>query len=188
MSISGQGKATARRQEPSRLGDKLLVGIGIMLAAASAFFPWYVFLNEDKFGLRIDPFENTRDLPPSPPRQVFSVSPMAMIDRTKDQSLPIDPFDQLTTATVSSLGREEQGPLPEQQPMPGTGKFRLMHVANGRALIEDGSGMYMVRIGSVLPDNSKVATLEQRNGRWVIITSTGEVYQDQNTSSAAANP
>jgi hypothetical protein len=184
MSISRQGKATARRQEPSRLGDKVLVGAGIMLAAASAFFPWYVFLNEDKFGLRIDPFENTRDLPPAPPREVFSVSPLAMIDRTKDQSLPIDPLDQLTTATVSSLGREEQGAPLEQQPMPGTGKFRLLHVANGRALIEDGSGMYMVRIGSILPDNSKVATLEQRDGHWVIITSSGEVYQDQ----ASATP
>ncbi|MCY1236621.1 hypothetical protein D9M72_492860 [compost metagenome] len=52
-----------------------------------------------------------------------------------------------------------------------------MHVANGRALIEDASGMYIVRIGSVLPDNTRLATLEQRDGHWVMITSSGEVYQ-----------
>jgi hypothetical protein len=52
-----------------------------------------------------------------------------------------------------------------------------LHVANGRALIEDKSGMYIVRIGSVLPDNSRLATLEKRDGQWVIITSNGEVIQ-----------
>ena len=44
--------------------------------------------------------------------------------------------------------------------------------------------MYMVRIGSILPDNSKLATIEQRDGRWVIITSSGQVYED----AAAARP
>ncbi|MNT02685.1 hypothetical protein D3C72_1371910 [compost metagenome] len=52
-----------------------------------------------------------------------------------------------------------------------------MHVANGRALIEDTTGMYIVRIGSILPDNSRLATLEERDGRWVMITSSGDVYR-----------
>ncbi len=52
-----------------------------------------------------------------------------------------------------------------------------MHVANGRALIEDAGGMYIVRVGSVLPDNSRLATLEQRDGKWVIVTSNGDVYE-----------
>lgn len=52
-----------------------------------------------------------------------------------------------------------------------------MHVANGRALIEDASGMYIVRIGSVLPDNSRLATFEERDGRWVMITSKGEIFE-----------
>jgi hypothetical protein len=181
MSNPAQDKAGARGKAPSRVTDKLLVGAGITLAAASAFFPWYVFLNADQFGLRINPLEQTRDLPPVPARQVFSVSPLAMVDRTKDETLPVDLTDALTTATVSSLGREELGARPADQPMPGRGAFRLLHVANGRAMIEDGSGMYMVRVGSILPDNSKLATLEQRDGRWVIITSAGELYRDQET-------
>ncbi len=183
MSKPKQEMTVARKRAASRLTDRLLVGTGVALATASAFFPWYVFFNEDKFGLRIDPMEHTRDLPPLPGRQVFSVSPLAMTDRTKDETIPADPLDALTTATtVSSLGREERGAMPEEQPMPGRGDFRLLHVANGRALIEDGAGMYMVRIGSILPNNSKVATLEQRDGRWVIVTSGGEIYQEQMTA------
>ena len=50
--------------------------------------------------------------------------------------------------------------MAEEQPFPATSGFRLLHVANGRALIEDCSGMYIVRIGSILPDNSRLATLE----------------------------
>jgi hypothetical protein len=162
--------------------DRITAGTGVMLAAASAFFPWYVFFNEEQFGIRTVPMEHTRDLPEGPGRNVFSVSPLALIDNDdKSDSTPLpDPVDNLTTATVSSLGAErENGALAEQQPFPGTNTFRLMHVANGRALIEDNSGMYMVRVGSILPDNSRLATIEQREGRWVIITSNGEIYRDE---------
>jgi hypothetical protein len=38
--------------------------------------------------------------------------------------------------------------------------------------------MYLVRVGSILPDNSRVATLEQRDGKWVIVTSAGDVVQN----------
>lgn len=161
--------------------DRLLAGTGIALACAAAVFPWYVFFNEEKFGIRIAEWEHTRDLPEGPGRNVFSVSPLAMVD--KDDSGPTIEdgrgVDEVVTATVSQLGKEEDGELaPQGQPFPGRTGFRLLHVANGRALIEDGSGMYMVRIGSVLPDNSKVATLEMRDGKWVIVTSKGDVYEN----------
>ncbi len=176
-----QNEPSLRKQGASRLGDRMLMGAGILLAAASAFFPWYVFLNQDQFGIRTNGFENMRDLPPMPPRNVMSVSPLAMIDSTEDEKLaaPPEPADSLTTATVSSLGDTERaGRSRLDQPFPGKSGFRLLHVANGRALIEDGSGMYMVRVGSILPDNSKLATIEQRDGKWVIVTSIGEVYED----------
>lgn len=181
MSEKNNQEAAAQSEEArSRLGDKILVATGITLAAASAFFPWYVFLNADKFGIRTEALGRTRDLPPGAARAVVTVSPLAMTDNTKDDwPKPVEPMDALTTATTSALGEtRKDGNLQEEQPFPGRGNFRLLHVANGRALIEDGSGMYMVRVGSVLPDNSKLATLEQRGGKWVIITSSGEVYQD----------
>lgn len=168
-------------RKASRLSDRVLVATGLALATASALFPWYVFFNQDKFGMNAGDLGRTRDLPPMAPRDVFSVSPLAMVDNTPDEPLPAprEPLDMLTTATVSSIGEERQtGPLREEQPFPGKGSFRLLHVANGRALIEDGSGMYMVRVGSTLPDESKLAKLEQREGRWAIITSAGEMVQE----------
>ena len=164
--------------EATPKGDRMLVALGLLLATAAAGFPWYVFFNEDKFGIRTESFDHTRDLPPGQPRNVLSVSPLAMVDNSEDDEAPVPATDSLTTATVSSLGQERPGQIPDSQPFPGKEGFRLLHVANGRALIEDGSGMYMLKIGSILPDNSKLATIEQRDGSWVIVTSSGEVYED----------
>ena len=87
------------------------------------------------------------------------------------------PLDNLTTATVGNEGKKKHRDIPEAQPFPGRSDFKLLHVANGRALIEDQGGMYMVKVGSILPDESRVATLEQRSGKWVIVTSNGKIYQ-----------
>lgn len=169
-------------RKPSLLTDRVLAATGVALACAAAFFPWYVFFNEEKFGMRVTAIDHTRDLPEGPGRNVFSVSPLAMVD--KDDNGPKSPpqdLDSLVTATVSKLGEEKKAGdvLDEIQPFPGRGGFRLLHVANGRALIEDGSAMFMVRVGSILPDNSRVATLEQREGKWVIVTSAGEIYEHE---------
>ena len=160
--------------KPAPAVDRVLALSGLALAAAAAFFPWYVFFNADKFGIHVANWDRTRDLPDLPPRNVFSVSPMAMTDNSENTSQPVD---DLVTATVSNDGSKKSREVPEVQPFPGKTDFRLLHVANGRALIEDSNGMYMVRVGSILPDESRVATLEQRGGKWVIVTSNGKVYQ-----------
>ncbi|MBB4234932.1 flagellar protein [Rhizobium esperanzae] len=158
--------------------DRFLTFTGLALAGASAFFPWYVFFNADKFGMNVAASSNSRELPNWPARNVFSVSPLAMVNKNEaDRKQPA--VDPLTTATVSDLGKERQGrAILEDQPFPGTSSFRLLHVSNGRALIEDPSGMYVVRVGSILPDQSRLATIEQRQGKWVIVTSKGETYQN----------
>jgi hypothetical protein len=61
------------------------------------------------------------------------------------------------TQALLSMGK----PIPIKA-FPGKPRYRLLHVANGRALIEDKSGMYIVRIGSVLagqlpPRNARTA-------------------------------
>ncbi|PZM12010.1 flagellar protein [Rhizobium tubonense] len=168
-------KQSGRRK--AAVADKALKATGLVLAGMSAFFPWYVFFNPDKFGIHVSENARTRDLPNWPARNVFSVSPLAMVNKNPAPQ-PAEAPDQLTTATVSNLGRiDPDGQPAEAQPFPGKSAFHLLHVANGRALIEDISGMYVVRVGSVLPDNSRLATLEQRDGKWVIVTSTGEVYK-----------
>ena len=169
-------------QRPERkpsFSDRLLVTTGVTLAALAAFFPWYVFLNPQEFSVPPLWQGDKRDLPETPAREVMSVSPAAMVD-DDDADLPGD-LDPVKTATVPNLGKEKKsGATPEKpldQPLPAPTGFRLMHVANGRALIEDARGMYIVRVGSILPDNSRLATLEQREGAWVIVTSNGEVIK-----------
>jgi hypothetical protein len=173
-------QVASRRRIPTM--DRVLAITGIALACGAAFFPWYVFFNEEKFGVRLAEWGRTRDLPEGPGRNVFSVSPLAMVDRDDEGSDGIKEIevDEIVTATVPSLGIERPEGLEAvpSQPFPGKSGFRLLHVANGRALIEDKGGMYLVRVGSILPDNSRVATLEQRDGRWVIVTSSGEVLEN----------
>lgn len=158
--------------------------VAISLATLAALFPWYVFFNADKFGVSGEMGDHTRDLPHTGPREVFSVSPMAMINRNKDDSLMIElPPDPLTTATVSNKGKERQsdnGAAPTDQPFPGKANFKLLHVANGRALIEDSSGLYMLKVGSILPDESKLTKIEKRDGEWLIESSSGAIYRSEN--------
>ena len=170
-----------RRTSAARygMGDKLLAGTGVLLAMMAAFFPWYVFLNPDSFSIPKLWDGTTRDLPETPAREVMNVSPAVMVDN--DQRPTEGGLDPLSTATVPGTGEKKQdglsGEVALSQPLPVATGFRLMHVANGRALIEDSSGMYIVRVGSILPDNSRLATLEQRDGKWVIVTSNGDVYE-----------
>lgn len=161
--------------------DRVLTVTGLVLAGLSAFFPWYVFLNEDKFGINVAEGDRSRELPNWPARNVFSVSPLAMVNKNAADAKPPElPVDPLTTATATSIGRvdKDAAALPESQPFPGSTGFRLLHVANGRALIQDGTGMYVVRVGSILPDDSRLAKLEQRDGKWVIVTSKGDIFQN----------
>lgn len=168
-----------KREAGMPVVDKALAATGIVLAALATVFPWYAFFNQDKFTMPALWQGSTRDLPEKPARGVLSVSPLAMSDMDGETVAAID---QLTTATVPSLGGGPAagGTAPKEgleQPFPGKSGFKLMHVANGRALIEDTTGMYIVRIGSILPDNTRLATLEERDGHWVMITSNGEVYK-----------
>ncbi|WP_245269431.1 flagellar protein [Allorhizobium undicola] len=169
------------RRRQGLIGDRMLAATGVAMACSAAMFPWYVFFNPEKFGFRAAPMDHTRDLPETTPRNVFSVSPLALVAREDHEQKPPEGVDPLETATVSDVGRQvpDRKPIENaQQPFPGSA-FRLLHVANGRALIEDTSGMFMVQIGSILPDNSRVATLEKRNGKWVIVTTSGQIYENQ---------
>jgi hypothetical protein len=179
--IESEDAAPVRNAASRRTGDRVLAVTGFMLATAAAFFPWYVFFNQESFGIAPMGYTETRDLPEMGGRSFVNVSPLAIPDQ-KDGTAEPSAFDPIITATVSNQGDEPKGLSPAtavdpNKSFPGKPRYKLLHVANGRALIEDKSGMYIVRIGSVLPDNSRLATLEKRDGQWVIITSNGEVIQ-----------
>ena len=46
-----------------------------------------------------------------------------------------------------------------------------------RAMIEDADGLWVVKVGSPLPNDSRVAAIEQRNGNWVLVTSAKDVIE-----------
>lgn len=177
IELESQPKAKRRN------GDRILGAVGFALATTAAFFPWYVFFNQESFGVNPMAWSNSRDLPETRGRSVVSVSPAAIPDE-KGGGTAAGEFDPITTATVSTLNSEAPASTPSaaepiaEQPYPGRARYHLLHVANGRALIEDPSGMYIVRVGSVLPDNSRLATMEKRDGKWVIVTSNGDVISD----------
>jgi hypothetical protein len=153
--------------------DTILVAVGVLLAAGSAFLPWYVILNPEKFKLYADPRIMTRDMPDTGPRPIWNVSPMAIPnkDEPKLASLPLDPLktgttpiapNKMSTLTITGSQKQPNG-------------FSLLHVSNGKALIKDDKGIYLVQVGSPLPDQSKLATIEELDGKPVIITTNGTV-------------
>jgi hypothetical protein len=181
-SMPGQ-KAAHRHLKKSRppgkestRGERSMKGGAAVLAIAAALFPWYVFLNQDKFGVSIEGWEQLRDARSFRHRDVVEVPPMAIARAPAETP---DRSDMLTTATVPKAGEGDGADVGTQQPFPGRSGFRLLHVANGRAMIEDGNGMYIVQTGSILPDNSRLAALTQKNGKWVIVTSKGETYESE---------
>lgn len=167
--------------------DMALSATGVALAVFAAFFPWYVFFNHDQFAPKYgDMVQNMRrDLPVFAPKPVFSVSPSASIninERPPGLAMQVPPgLDDITTATVPGeeadrkKGRGDAGGF--DQPLPSAaGNFRLLHVAGGRALVEDTGGIHMIGVGEVLPDNSKLISIEQQGGKWVLTTSTGNKF------------
>lgn len=153
--------------------DRMIIAGGFLLAGFAAFFPWYVFLHQEEFGIRPMRSMEGVDAIDWPGNGLFASSPLA----ASGEGAGTPEFDPLQTATTPSARQPaERDKDPLGQPFPSR-PFELVHVANGRALIEDQSGMYIVRIGSVLPDNSRVESLEKRDDEWVIVTSEGEVIE-----------
>ena len=177
-------EGVAVRQKPRRGGDgqtsdMILAVAGVVLAAFAAFFPWYVFFNKEDFEVHGPGGHMVRDLPEAPFRNVVSISPIASKDNDRNM-VPPDSIDAVITATVpdeTGALQPKEDPLldPLDQPLPGAAVFKLLHVTNGKALIQDSTGMFIVRVGSVLPDNSRLSTIEKRDGEWVLVTSNGDV-------------
>lgn len=158
--------------------DRVIGYSGAALALTAAFFPWYVFFNSAKFGIDATVSMISRNFSGWAERSTFSQSPSAIANegtRAADK----DAQDSILTGTVPGLdeAKIKGDAAAVEQPFPAQGmRFHLLHVAKGRALIEDENGVYVVERGSPLPDLSKVASLEQRNGEWVIVTDKGDVY------------
>jgi hypothetical protein len=171
------GKGTDAPRPGTPRSDLTIVAFGVTLGLLCAMFPWYVFFNQEKFGIRAMKFEGGG---------VPSTGPIPIGRQPQRIGAPIDvedvPLTQLDLFATGTLPTAEDGgdgqavPGLDEQPFPDDeAQFRLVHVANGRAMIQDEAGLWVVQTGSTLPDSSRVASIEQRNGKWVLVTSMNRV-------------
>ncbi|MER8750881.1 hypothetical protein NKH57_16590 [Mesorhizobium sp. M1050] len=160
------------KKKSDRRSDFVIAALGITLGLICALFPWYIFFNQDQFGVQAIKFGGTGTNSGRAGGGVVAQRSAALT--AKD--VPATNLDLLATGTVQDDANPS--PAPDDQPFPAdAAKFRMVHVANGRAMIEDDAGLWIVQPGSILPDTSQVSSIEQRNGKWVMVTSTNQVIQ-----------
>lgn len=164
-----------RPPKRARLTEDILLGLfGVALGLGSAFFPWYVFFNQEKFGIRAvkldSDIQSVDGLSSSTPQMPRIADPAEIREIT---SLDLDRLPIGTTPREEPDG-QATGSVPAiiEQPYPHhEAEFRVIHIENGRAMIEDNSGLWIVQRGSTLPDMTKVTSIEQRDSGWVVVTS-----------------
>jgi hypothetical protein len=173
-------KARQRRStapgKKGRRSDLIIAGLGIALGFGCAVFPWYIFFNQDKFGIRAVKFEGNGDR--TQPVMLGSNGERVGAPMSSEDIPPMQ-LDLFATGTTGS-DDDDDGNASKlvEQPFPGDDvRFRLVYAAAGRAMIADETGMWVVQRGSLLPDNSKVAGIEQRDGKWVLVTSADKVVE-----------
>lgn len=163
-----QGKAKS-----SRRSDFVVAGLGVSLGLVCAMFPWYIFFNPEKFGIQALRFEGNGQ------GGKFHTLALNAHFLRLDDFLAEDPqkSDKVDPFTTSTLPDAQEKPASAgDQPFPAEDiPYRLVHVVNGRALIEDDAGLWVVQPGSLLPDSSHVASIEQRAGKWVLLTNKDKV-------------
>jgi hypothetical protein len=163
----------AGRARSSRRGDFIVAGLGLSLGLVCAMFPWYIFFNPEKFGVAALQFEGN-----GRPGKYHSLALNARFLRPADflaeDGQTSDSVDPFTTSTLPET--QEKQASAGDQPYPAEDvPYRLVHVVNGRALIEDDAGFWVVQPGSLLPDSSRVAGIEQRGDKWVLLTNKDKV-------------
>ena len=161
-------------KKADRRSDVVIAALGITLGLICALFPWYIFFNQEQFGVQTIKFGGSGSNDGRVAGGTQMVNPGA---KPTDKTVP--DLDLLATGTLPDEPEDpDKAPGLDQQPFPAAAsEFKMVHVANGRAMIEDDTGLWIVQRGSVLPDSSRVASIEQRGGKWVIVTSADKVIQ-----------
>jgi hypothetical protein len=161
-----------------RRSDLTVAALGVTLGLICALFPWYIFFNPDEFGVRAMKFGGS-GMGTEP--IVLGAQPDRVGAPVASQDIPPMEIDLRTTGTAAKEPEEEDTegtPDLAEQPFPApVASFRLVQIANGRAMLEDDSGLFIVEPGSMLPDSTRVKTIEQRDGRPVLVTESGTVLE-----------
>lgn len=177
-----QAAGPLTRDEAARLrdrrGDLTIAALGVTLGLICALFPWYIFFNPDEFGVRAMQFGG-RGTGTEP--ILLGVQPERIGAPVADQDVPFMELDLRSTGSAVTDPAEQEteaGPGPAEQPFPPpVVSFRVVQISNGRAMLEDDTGLFVVQPGSILPDSGRVRSIEQRDGRPVLVTDSGDVLE-----------
>lgn len=158
-----------------RRSDFIFASLGVMLGLTCGLFPWYIFFNQEQFGVQAIAFGGRGK---NAGRIVVEPKSDEELVEFASRQLPRN-LDLISTGTARpNSGASQEAPGLDQQPFPDeAADFRLVHVANGRAMIEDDAGLWIVQQGSRLPDSTRVKAIEMRNGQWVLVTSGERVIE-----------
>lgn len=171
-------RAFARSRSGMTRSDVAIAAAGLALGVTCALFPWYIFFNQEKFGPPTVTFSGTEVEAVDDAGGASPVMPRGMAE-VRIIGIPNLDLDFSPTGTVPRPFSPAPEPAAEQPFPEGDGTpFRILHVTAGRAMIEDDTGIWVVRPGAMLPDRSKVDRVERRgNGVWVVVTSGGKVLE-----------
>lgn len=167
----------AKRRD--RRSDLTIAALGVTLGLICALFPWYIFFNPDEFGVRAMRFGGGGN----------GTEPIVLGATTERIGAPAEsteiPFLDLDLRSTGSAvkdpedhGGDEPPPGLDDQPFPPPViAFKVVQIANGRAMLEDDTGLFVVQVGSVLPDGAQVKTIEERDGHPVLVTVAGSILE-----------
>lgn len=164
----------AKRRD--RRSDLTIAALGVTLGLICALFPWYIFFNPDEFGVRAMRFGGGGN----------GTEPIvlgATTDRTgapaESTDIPLMELDLRSTGSAVKDPDDHEPPsgLDDQPFPPPVIAFKVVQIANGRAMLEDDTGLFVVQAGSVLPDGAQVKTIEERDGHPVLVTVAGSILE-----------
>ncbi|MBL8578410.1 MAG: hypothetical protein JNK47_14390 [Mesorhizobium sp.] len=168
----------AKRRD--RRSDLTFAALGVTLGLVCALFPWYIFFNPDEFGVRAMRFGGggNGSEPIILGAQTERVGAPAANQEIPFLDLELDLRSTGTAVKDPSSDGGSAAALPgvNEQPFPPPiVGYNVIQIANGRAMIEDDTGLFVVQIGSVLPDGAYVKAIEERDGRLVVVTDKDKV-------------
>jgi hypothetical protein len=173
-----------RKRKPFLTSERGLGLAGVVLAAASGSFAAYMI-------------SDTTRQPRISGAEYFSVfaklTPSGKGNPTGPTrpQLPESEADELKTASIAPKETPRPGPavaakavaaLPDPfafapSSVPTVREYVLRSVTRGVALVDSAQGLREVRPGTVLPFAGLVTSIEQRDGRWIVVTARGVIRE-----------
>jgi hypothetical protein len=160
-----------RLMKPSA-SDATAYAIAVLLAGASVTFAGYMIAEKrDLLGWGAP---------------IMSSEMQDPLDRTEAASRAwlAQPADPMPTSSVESPAPAPSGTAPAAEPDTWTGppiRYRLYTVIRGTAFVEamdaPSKPILPADVGYQLPGAGRVIALEQRRGRWVVVTTRTEILE-----------